>query len=61
MTDDEVWAALEQPGERAPLLTVGEARAVVGLLRQLAADDQAGPAAELVGRLARRLPSNQPR
>ncbi|WP_459251068.1 hypothetical protein [Streptomyces youssoufiensis] len=57
MTDDEVWAALEQPGERQALLTAGEARAIVGLLRRLAADDEAGPAAELAGRLARRLPA----
>lgn len=51
-----MWELLEAPGERQALLTMGEARAALGLLRRLAADDEAGPAAELAGRLARRLP-----
>ncbi|MFI2031860.1 hypothetical protein [Streptomyces buecherae] len=56
MNDDEVWAALELPGERQALLMPGEARAAVALLRRLAAGgDEA--AAELAGRLARRLAS----
>ncbi|MFI2182675.1 hypothetical protein [Streptomyces buecherae] len=57
-------AALEAPSERRALLTTGEARAAVALLRHLAAGgDEAGgdeAAAELAGRLARRLTAPTP-
>ncbi|WP_459250290.1 hypothetical protein [Streptomyces youssoufiensis] len=50
---------LEAPSEQRVLLTPGEARAAVGLLRRLAAGgDEA--AAELAGWLARRLPASSP-
>ncbi|GAA4704339.1 hypothetical protein [Streptomyces youssoufiensis] len=59
MDDDEMWAELEVPSEQRALLTLGEARVVVALLRRLAAGGDE-TAAGLAGRLARRLPASGP-
>ncbi|MFI2078541.1 hypothetical protein [Streptomyces triculaminicus] len=54
-----LWALIEDQADRQPLVTLGEARAVVALLQVLAAGDSAEAelADELAGRLARRLPA----
>lgn len=52
MDEVRLWALIEAPGERRPLLTLGEARAVVQLLRREGSD----AADELAARLAQRLP-----
>ncbi|WP_445520989.1 hypothetical protein [Streptomyces sp. NEAU-174] len=50
-----LWQQIEDHGERQPLLTLGEARAVVALLRR-----EGSPAAdELAARLAQRLPAEE--
>lgn len=51
-----LWALIETPGKREPLLTRGEAQAVVELL-QLLGEQGADVAAELATRLAQRLPT----
>jgi hypothetical protein len=50
---------LDAPGDRMPLLTVGEAHAVLRLLRPLADGDgvEADAADELIVRLAQRVPA----
>lgn len=53
-----LWALVETPGEREPLITRGEARAAVELLR-LYGEQGADVAAELADRIARRLPADQ--
>ncbi|MEE4598247.1 hypothetical protein V2J94_41500 [Streptomyces sp. DSM 41524] len=59
MDEARLWALIEEPGEREPLITRGEARAAVQLLQYLA--EQSGPgadvAAELAGALAQRVPA----
>ncbi|MCQ6250888.1 hypothetical protein [Streptomyces malaysiensis] len=55
MDEAQIWEQLEDQGERRPLLTPGEARAVVVLLCREGSD--AG--AELAARLARRLPAEE--
>lgn len=59
MDEARLWAQIGDQGERLPLLTLGEARAVLQLLQQLAEQHGGGAdaAAELVGALARRLPA----
>ncbi|MET9321935.1 hypothetical protein ABZX75_17335 [Streptomyces sp. NPDC003038] len=58
---DDFDLMMDEPGERLPLLTAGEARAAVALLGYLrdgeAPPDTAAWAAELQGRLLRRIPS----
>ncbi|MEU1889571.1 hypothetical protein [Streptomyces pristinaespiralis] len=52
---------IDLPGERQPLLTLGEAHALVVVLEELTASavgDIAAVAAELRARLAMRLPSS---
>ncbi|MGW4028761.1 hypothetical protein ACWEFL_05455 [Streptomyces sp. NPDC004838] len=60
MTDlsDLLDVLIDQPGERLPILTAGEARAVVVLLGLLAqaGTDEGEVAAELRDRLASRTP-----
>ncbi|MGW0703834.1 hypothetical protein ACWD0A_31925 [Streptomyces sp. NPDC002867] len=50
---------LDAPGDRMPLLTVGEAHAVLRLLRPLADGNEveADAADELIVRLAQRVPA----
>ncbi|MFF5668858.1 hypothetical protein ACFY8S_01760 [Streptomyces hygroscopicus] len=59
MDEAQLWQLIEDQGERVPLITRGEARAVVQLLQHLA--EQRGElaviAAEMAGGLARRLPA----
>lgn len=61
MDGTRLWALIETEGEYEPLLTRGEARAVLPLLQHLA--EQSGELAdiadELVTRLARRLPAEE--
>jgi hypothetical protein len=54
-----LWALIETPGEREPLVTRGEAQALLPLLQHLAEQrgELADIADELVARLARRLPA----
>ncbi|WP_171072352.1 hypothetical protein [Streptomyces sp. DASNCL29] len=55
MDEVRLWALIETPGERQPLLTIAEARAVVALLRR-----EGSPVAdELAATLARRLPAEE--
>ncbi|MEU8723542.1 hypothetical protein [Streptomyces antimycoticus] len=55
MDEALLWQQIEDQGERQPLLTIGEARAVVQLLRREGSDI----ADELAVRLARRLPTER--
>lgn len=57
--DDRLWALVESREDRLPLLTLGEARAVVELLQILSCEDGegSGVAYHLAGSLARRLPA----
>ncbi|MDN3056898.1 hypothetical protein PH213_20555 [Streptomyces sp. SRF1] len=55
MDEAQIWEQLEHRGEREPLITPGEARAAIPLLRREGSD----AAAELAARLARRLPAEQ--
>ncbi|WP_107426112.1 hypothetical protein [Streptomyces milbemycinicus] len=59
MDEAYLWAQLEDQTERQPLITRGEARAAVALLRHLAEQrgKLANVAEELAGNLARRLPA----
>ncbi|WP_086711205.1 hypothetical protein [Streptomyces antimycoticus] len=59
MDETRLWTQIEAPGERRPLLTLGEARAVVQLLQLLGEQrgEAAEAAAELAANLARRLPA----
>ncbi|MFI9235792.1 hypothetical protein [Streptomyces sp. NPDC053079] len=52
---------IDDQGERLPLSTLGEMRAVVALLQDAGAGDgvQADVAAELAARFARRLPAEE--
>ncbi|AZM46589.1 hypothetical protein DMB38_12885 [Streptomyces sp. WAC 06738] len=52
------WLGVDVPDDRVPLVTVGEARAVVLLLQQLADSEGAvgWAARDVAGRIARRLP-----
>ncbi|MFF5589703.1 hypothetical protein [Streptomyces hygroscopicus] len=53
MDEALLWQQIEDQAERQPLLTIGEARAAVALLRR-----EGSPAAdELAARIARRLPA----
>ncbi|MFI9200184.1 hypothetical protein [Streptomyces sp. NPDC053048] len=56
-----LWALIEDQGERLPLATLGEMRAVVALLQSCAVGEGAAAqvADELAGRLARRLPADE--
>ncbi|MFI7315167.1 hypothetical protein [Streptomyces hygroscopicus] len=55
MDEALLWQQIEDQSERQPLITPGEARAVVALLRR-----EGSPAAdELAARIARRLPAEQ--
>ncbi|MEV5770109.1 hypothetical protein AB0L49_02395 [Streptomyces antimycoticus] len=51
--DARLWALIEGQGEREPLITRGEAQAIVQLLRREGSD----AADELAVRLAGRLPA----
>ncbi|MFI0768605.1 hypothetical protein ACH4TQ_27515 [Streptomyces sp. NPDC021218] len=53
MDETQLWRQIEDQGERQPLLTLGEAQAVVQLLRREGSD----AADELATRLTRRLPT----
>ncbi|WP_413102241.1 hypothetical protein [Streptomyces sp. Inha503] len=55
MDEARLWAQIEAPEERRPLLTIGEARAVVQLLRREGSD----AADELAATLARRLAAEE--
>lgn len=57
--DARLWALVESREHRLPLLTLGEARAVVELLQILSCGDGEGSevAYQLAGSLARRLPA----
>lgn len=59
MDEAQLWQLIEDQGEREPLITRGEARAVVQLLQHVAGQrgELADVAAELAGNLARRLPA----
>ncbi|WP_159073672.1 hypothetical protein [Streptomyces sp. RTd22] len=59
MDEAQMWTLIGDQGEREPLLTRGEARALLPLLQHLAdqGDACADVADELAGRLARRLPA----
>ncbi|MEU9792907.1 methyltransferase domain-containing protein [Streptomyces sparsogenes] len=61
MDEARLWALIEDQGEREPLIACGEARAAVDLLQHLAQQygEQGQVAAELAGRLARRLPADE--
>ncbi|MGA5171338.1 MULTISPECIES: hypothetical protein [Streptomyces] len=58
---DDLDLLMDEPGDRLPLLTAGEARAVVALLGYLQdgaeLPDAAVWASELQGRLLRRIPT----
>lgn len=56
-----LWALIDDQGERMPLSTLGEMRAVVDLLQDVGAGDgvEAEVAGELAGRFARRLPAEE--
>jgi hypothetical protein len=59
---DDLDLLMDEPGDRLPLLTAGEARAVVALLAYLQHDVERPPdaavwASELQGRLLRRIPT----
>ncbi|MEU0808770.1 hypothetical protein [Streptomyces sp. NPDC005970] len=53
MDEARLWALIEDQAERQPLITPGEAQAIVQLLRREGSD----AADELATRLARRLPT----
>ena len=57
--DERLWMQVEAEAERQPLLTLGEARAVVHLLEVFSHSDGEGAelARHLSGMLARRLPA----
>ena len=57
--DERLWMQVEEEAERQPLLTLGEARAVVHLLELFSHSDREGAevARHLSGMLARRLPA----
>lgn len=59
MDEARLWVMIEEPGEREPLVTRGEAQAMLPLLQHLAAQrgELADIADELATRLARRLPA----
>lgn len=61
MDEARLWTLIEDQGEREPLITRGEAQAVVELLRQLGEQrgEGADVADELATRLAQRLPAAQ--
>lgn len=62
MGDDELnalWAAVHEDGQRLPLLTAGEARAVVAVLHLLGESDD-GELGDLARDLALRLGSRTP-
>ena len=58
---DDIDLLMDEPGERLPLLTAGEARAAVALLGCVRTGEQSPDsavwAAELQERLLRRIPS----
>jgi hypothetical protein len=56
---DYLWALLERPSDRVPMLTEGEIRVAVELLHRLAesGDDASDIAQDLAMRLQRRLPA----
>ncbi|MEU1373002.1 hypothetical protein ABZ442_04970 [Streptomyces triculaminicus] len=56
-----LWALIDDQDDRLPLVTLGEARAVVALLQALAAGGgpDTGLADELAARFARRLPAEE--
>ncbi|MFI0776348.1 hypothetical protein [Streptomyces sp. NPDC021212] len=55
MDETQLWTLIGDQGEREPLITPGEARAAVQLLRR-----EGSPVAdELAVRLARRLPAEE--
>ncbi|MEU1309484.1 hypothetical protein ABZ419_11395 [Streptomyces cinnamoneus] len=56
-----LWVLIEDQGERLPLSTLGEMRAVVALLQDAGAGDgvKADVATELAARFARRLPAEE--
>lgn len=57
--DARLWELVEAGGDRLPLVTLGEARAVVQLLLTLACGGGEGAAVadDLAARIARRLPA----
>ncbi|WP_063647532.1 MULTISPECIES: hypothetical protein [Streptomyces] len=58
MDEAHLWTLIEDQDKREPLITRGETRAVVQLLRRLGEQGGEGAdvAAELAARIARRLP-----
>ncbi|MGW3570164.1 hypothetical protein ACWDSL_40935 [Streptomyces sp. NPDC000941] len=58
MDEAQLWQLIENQGEREPLITRGEAQAVVEML-QLLGEQGTDVANELATRLARRLPADQ--
>lgn len=56
-----LWALIEDPSERVPLLTLNETRAAMQLLQVLALGDGFGSdiAHQLAASIARRLPSEE--
>ncbi|MFD8866036.1 hypothetical protein ACFV1F_16955 [Streptomyces sp. NPDC059590] len=59
MDETHLWTLIEDQAEREPLITRGEARAAVQLLRQLGKQggEGADAAGDLAARIARRLPA----
>ncbi|MEU1800867.1 hypothetical protein [Streptomyces sp. NPDC019937] len=57
MDEARLWALMEEPGEREPLVTRGEARAAVALMQLLGehGGELAAAADELAARIGRRL------
>ncbi|MFF4479474.1 hypothetical protein ACFY1A_20980 [Streptomyces sp. NPDC001520] len=55
MDEALLWQQIEDQGEREPLITRGEARAVIQMLHLLT--ERCDVAGELAERLARRLPA----
>ncbi|MFE5871640.1 hypothetical protein ACFQ6V_23750 [Streptomyces roseifaciens] len=59
--DERLWVLIEDQGERQPLTTPGELRAVVRVLQAWGAggEVEASVAAELAARFGRRLPAEE--